>query len=216
MLGKCAKQAEYSYADIIKSLWMIAFTGGQALEDINNQTGSVLKLRPGAHVPNADTIGYAQKKLADKDFTVKTATRTYNCNRNIKLCNLIIRIILTLNMLRENKEYDFDFDNQLIPTEKFDATYFENGWLTYNPYQYDDENVDGIRTLSKATTHASGTIPFQYNTCTSISLDYAPYSLGIIKEFDDKISLYLTNYEGGKDVITIHGATSKPTFTQKI
>ena len=62
MLGKCAKQAEYSYADIIKSLWMIAFTGGQALEDINNQTGSVLKLRPGAHVPNADTIGYAQKK----------------------------------------------------------------------------------------------------------------------------------------------------------
>ncbi len=119
-------------------------------------------------------------------------------------------------MLRENKEYDFDFDNQLIPTEKFDASYFENGWLTYNPYQYDDENVDGIRTLSKATTHASGTIPFQYNTCTSISLDYAPYSLGIIKEFDDKISLYLTNYEGGKDVITIHGATSKPTFTPKI
>ena len=68
VLGKRAKQAEYSYADIIKSLWMIAFTGGQALEVINNQTGSVLKIRPGAHVPNADTLGYALKKLADKDF----------------------------------------------------------------------------------------------------------------------------------------------------
>ena len=68
VLGKCAKQAEYSYADIIKSLWMIALTGGQALEDINNQTGSVLKLRPGAHVPNADPLGYALKKLADKEM----------------------------------------------------------------------------------------------------------------------------------------------------
>ena len=67
VLGIRAKQAKYSYADIIKSLWMIAFTGGQALEDINNQTGSVLKLRPGAraqhrHIPFEDGLRQLQQE----------------------------------------------------------------------------------------------------------------------------------------------------------
>lgn len=68
VLGSRAKQAHYSYSDIIKSLWTIPFTGGQALEDINNQTGKVLKQRPGAHIPNADTLGYSMKKLATNNF----------------------------------------------------------------------------------------------------------------------------------------------------
>lgn len=88
-----------------------------------------------------------------------------------------------------------------------------NGWVTYNPYQYDDVTSDGIRTLSRATRRASGTIPFQYNSCESISLDYAPYSLGIIKEYSDRVTIYLQNYEGGRDIIKISGATSEPTYS---
>lgn len=89
----------------------------------------------------------------------------------------------------------------------------ENGWVTYNPYQYDDTTTDGIRTLAKATKRATGNIPFQYNTCESVDLDYAPYSLGIMKEYADKVTFYLQNYEGGTDVIKINGATAEPTYT---
>jgi len=149
-LGSRPAQAQYSYADIIMNLWAIAFTGGTALEDINNQTGNVLKLRPGAHVPNADTLGYAMKRLATDNLTVKSETKTYNCNRNPKLCRLSIAMMLKLNMLQENKEYDFDFDNQLVPTEKYDATYSYKQCYGYFPgvsfvngLPFNIENRDG-------------------------------------------------------------------------
>lgn len=92
----------------------------------------------------------------------------------------------------------------------------ENGWVTYNPYQYDDvTDANGIRTLSAATKRATGSIPFQYNTCESIQLDYAPYSMGIIKEYADKVTIYLNNYQTdglvSEDIITIKGAQEKPT-----
>lgn len=90
----------------------------------------------------------------------------------------------------------------------------ENGWVTYNPYQYDESKAEGYRVCSKNTQRATGTIPLQYNTCTSVQLDYAPYSLGVMKEHADRIDFYLTNYEGGKDIIKINGATSKPSYTK--
>lgn len=93
----------------------------------------------------------------------------------------------------------------------------ENGWVTYNPYQYDETTESGYRVCSTSTTRATGTIPFQYNTCTSIELNYAPYSMGIIKEYNNKVDLYLTNYHTSgtisEDVIKINGASSQPTVT---
>ena len=106
--------------------------------------------------------------------------------------------------------------NELFPEEYTGDIYagrHENGWVTYNPYQYNDVTEGGIRTLSVSTQRATGSIPFQYNTCTSVDLDYAPYSLGIMKEYADKVTFYLQNYEGGTDVIKINGATSEPTYT---
>jgi hypothetical protein len=95
------------------------------------------------------------------------------------------------------------------------ASHIENGWITYNPYQYDESTAtDGYRVCSKSTRRATGTIPLQYNTTDSISLDYAPYSLGIMKEYSNKISLYLTNYEGGTDTIKIYGAKTRPSFSR--
>ncbi len=111
--------------------------------------------------------------------------------------------------------------NSLFPEEYTGTIYAgrqENGWVTYNPYQYDDVTANGVRTLSKATQRATGTIPFQYNTCTSVELDYAPYSLGIMKEYADKVTFYLSNYQDGtksKDVIKINGASAKPSYAKE-
>ena len=115
------------------------------------------------------------------------------------------------------KDEKINYLNSLFPAE-YDGDIFagrhENGWVTYNPYQYDDvTDANGVRTLSKSTKRALGTIPFQYNTCTNLSLDYAPYSLGIIREYADRVTFYLQNYEGGTDIIKISGASSQPTYT---
>ena len=116
-----------------------------------------------------------------------------------------------------SKEQKVSLMNELFPEEYSGDIYagrHENGWVTYNPYQYEDTNSGGVRTLSKSASRAVGTIPFRYNTCTSIELDYAPYSLGIMKEYNSQVTLYLSNYEGGEDIIKINGATVKPTYTK--
>ena len=80
----------------------------------------------------------------------------------------------------------------------------ENGWVTYNPY--------------KTGQTAKATIPFKYNTCDSLHLTYSRYTTGIIKEFSDKLTFYLTNYDNyytslKTDTIAIYGSTSKPTYS---
>ncbi|MBR1410097.1 MAG: glycosyl hydrolase family 98 [Prevotella sp.] len=95
----------------------------------------------------------------------------------------------------------------------------ENGWVTYNPYQYDEKRDNGKRICGMSTTRAKGVIPFKYNTCDSISLSYAPYSLGIMKEYNDHITIYLTNYQTtdslSTDTIRIAGANIQPTVEWK-
>ena len=115
------------------------------------------------------------------------------------------------------RDEKIEYLNNLFP-EEYTGDIFagrhENGWVTYNPYQYDDvTDANGVRTLSKSAKRATGTIPFQYNTCTSLSLDYAPYSLGIIREQADRVTFYLQNFEGGTDIVKIEGANSQPTYT---
>ncbi|MBO4451029.1 MAG: glycosyl hydrolase family 98 [Bacteroidaceae bacterium] len=109
------------------------------------------------------------------------------------------------------------------------AAHHENTWMTYNPYQYDDtlDTSTNLRDVRTATTCASGRIPFLYNTCESVSLCYAPYSMGVMKEFTDSISFYLTNYRNATsgntfteaanaiDTIRIYGVATEPVVTWK-
>ncbi|MFA7141098.1 MAG: glycoside hydrolase family 98 domain-containing protein [Proteiniphilum sp.] len=97
--------------------------------------------------------------------------------------------------------------NTLFPQEytgDLFAGLIENGWVTYNPY--------------KTGQTASASIPFKYNTCDSMNLTYSKYSLGVIKEYDDKVTFYLTNYDNADlslktDVIKIYGSSSEPTYS---
>lgn len=77
----------------------------------------------------------------------------------------------------------------------------ENGWVAYNAYAE-------VRNAS---------IPFKYNTCEKMELAFAKYSVSAIKEYSDKVTFYLTNYnENGTkqtDVIKIYGSTNKPQMT---
>jgi hypothetical protein len=97
--------------------------------------------------------------------------------------------------------------NTLFPQESTGELFVgrhENGWVTYNPF--------------KTGVTASASIPFKYNTCTSMELTYAQYTVGVVKEFADKVTFYLTNYDNTNtalktDVIKINGATTEPTYS---
>lgn len=107
--------------------------------------------------------------------------------------------------------------NSLFPqvsTGDIYAAHAENTWMTYNPYQYEYSGS----TVRTSTKRAKGNVPFLYNTASSISFDYAPYSMGVMKEFPDSLLLYLSNYRtsGGSeysrqtDTIWIYGAEEEP------
>ncbi len=82
---------------------------------------------------------------------------------------------------------------------------YENGWVTYNPF--------------KTGQIASGSIPFKYNTCDHMELVYSQYTAGVIKEYSDSLTIYLSNYDNvldtglKTDVIKIYGSTSEPTYS---
>ncbi len=81
----------------------------------------------------------------------------------------------------------------------------ENGWVVYNPF--------------KTNTVATGNIPFKYNTCSSIDLSLSQYTAGVIKEFSNRLDIYLNNHDNvvtpglKTNVIKIYGATTEPSYT---
>jgi hypothetical protein len=98
--------------------------------------------------------------------------------------------------------------NSLFPQQSTGDLYagrHENGWVIYNPY--------------KTAQTASGSIPFQYNTCDRMELTCSQYTAGVVKEFTDKVTFYLSNYDNvldtglKTDTIAIHGASAEPTYT---
>lgn len=98
--------------------------------------------------------------------------------------------------------------NNLFPSEYSGDIYagrHENGWVTYNPY--------------KTVKTANGNIPFKYNKCDSIGLSFSQYTAGVIKEYADSITIYLSNYDNvvdlglKTDIIKIYGSSSEPTYS---
>lgn len=86
---------------------------------------------------------------------------------------------------------------------------YRNQLITYTPYSYMNSKKNSI-----------AKIPFQYNTCDSLYLNWGLLSSGAIREYADSIVVYLNNYRSDTlaakvDEITIVGASSEPTFTYK-
>ncbi|MDD4637903.1 MAG: glycosyl hydrolase family 98 C-terminal domain-containing protein, partial [Bacteroidales bacterium] len=100
--------------------------------------------------------------------------------------------------------------NTLFPeqyTGDIFADRMDNTWMTYNPYM--DENKMAI-----------GTIPFKYNTCDHVDLFYSQYTMGVMKEYADKLTFYLTNYRTDvtvlkTDTLRVYGCVSEPVLTWK-
>jgi hypothetical protein len=116
------KTVRYSYSDIIKNYVNIFYCGGNCAEDIQSHLGQHLKSIPDNSVPSADTIlrGIKELTMPNKTYISKQG-KSYNFNVNTKLNRLNIKSLLLTNQLTSGTYYDFDYDNQIIATGKYDT-----------------------------------------------------------------------------------------------
>jgi len=133
-LGSRVKEGGYSYSDIIKNFLNVFYSGGDCAEDIQTHLGKHLKSIPNNHVPSADTILRGIKELATENstFTSKQG-KNYDFNINMSLNTLNIKTLLHTKQLENGIYYDFDYDNQIIATEKYDTKHTYKGMKGYFP-----------------------------------------------------------------------------------
>ena len=128
-LGVRGQGGGYSYSDIFRTWFDIFFCGGECAEDVQVHLGPSLKQIPDNSVPSADSLLRGIKELAvDNTQVVSTSDKTYQFNINDMMNGLLIKSLLLTKQLVSGQSYDFDYDNQILAHEKYDAkkTYKKN------------------------------------------------------------------------------------------
>ncbi|MDO9153529.1 MAG: IS1380 family transposase [Paludibacter sp.] len=121
-LGRRQSTKGYTYSNVIKNLSHVFYCGGDCAEDIQTHVGNDLKLIPNNVVSSADTVLRVVKELSTDNSTFFSQQgKSYNFNINSNLNNLNIKSLLLTKQLIAGESYDFDYDNQIIPTDKYDT-----------------------------------------------------------------------------------------------
>ena len=121
-LGSRVSTVGYQYSDIFCSWFNIFFCGGDCAEDIAQHLRPTLENIPGNRVPSPDTLLRSLDELATNNTTViSNSGQKYQFNINEKLNDLNIKSLLLTKQLKAGEYYDFDYDNQIIAHEKWDA-----------------------------------------------------------------------------------------------
>jgi hypothetical protein len=118
-LGARPHQSTYKYSDVLLNYWSIIFCGGDCAEDITEHLKDYLKSTPGLNVASADTLLRTLK--VDNNKVTSTKGKEYETNRHDVLNRLNMSILKLTGLLEAGKSYDFDFDNEVLRTEKFDT-----------------------------------------------------------------------------------------------
>ncbi len=128
-LGIRSKLVGYQYSEIIRNLSNVFLSGGDCIEDINTPLKDHLKTIPNNNVPSPDTVLRGINELSTENTSFESdALKAYNFNINYKLNTLNIKSLILTKQLERGKSYDFDYDNQVLANNKYDAkrTYKKN------------------------------------------------------------------------------------------
>lgn len=122
------------------------------MEDVNVFRQEAFGKNPDYRFCSANTIARDLRGLAVENTRVKAVEsgKTYQFNINDKLNGLLLKALLKLGMVKKDESLVFDYDNQFIPTEKYDATYsykkafgYFPGIAQLNLHPFYIENRDG-------------------------------------------------------------------------
>lgn len=141
----------YQYGELFRTWFEVFFCGGEVAEDVQEHLRSTLEDIPGNRVASPDTLLRAIKELATENTTITSSSgKEYQFNFNKNMNDLNIKSLLLTKQLEKGKMYDFDYDNQIIAHEKYDAkrtykhtTGYFPGVATINDKIVYIENRDG-------------------------------------------------------------------------
>lgn len=141
----------YQYGELFRTWFEVFFCGGEVAEDVQEHLRSTLEDIPGNRVASPDTLLRAIKELATENTTITSSSgKKYQFNFNKKMNDLNIKSLLLTKQLEKGEMYDFDYDNQIITHEKYDAkrtykhtTGYFPGVATINDKIVYIENRDG-------------------------------------------------------------------------
>jgi glutaredoxin-related protein len=144
-LGPRSAQSKFSYSDVIKNLWLLFLSGGDCAEDIGNHLKSDFLQIPNLKVCSPDTIGRVLKSLAqEKEVHISNSGIEHQFSNHDTLNVLNIDMLLKTKSLEATKSYDFDFDHQFIPCEKYDSK---------KSYKMKRGYFPGVSTIGKHIVH---------------------------------------------------------------
>jgi hypothetical protein len=128
-LGVRSSTCGYTYSNIFRNFFNLFLSGGECAEDIQQHFRPTLEQIPDNKVSSADTLLRCFNELATENTTVISSSgKEYQFNINERLNDLNIKSLLLTKQLKKGEFYDFDYDNQIIEHEKYDAkkTYKKN------------------------------------------------------------------------------------------
>ncbi len=147
-LGKRVTRVGFDYSDIFTNQMAIFLHGGDCTEDINDHLRDILKQVRGLSVCSADTVLRGIKELASPSTECLSRSGiSHEFNINIKLNKLLLKALLKTGQLDHTSAYTVDYDNQVVPTEKYDA---KKTYKKCSGYQ------SGIASIGRHITYIEG------------------------------------------------------------
>lgn len=195
-LGSRVELFGFKYSDIFRNLTNVFLSGGDCIEDISGNLGEHLKSIPNNRVPSPDTVLRGIKELSCDNISYTSESEiSYNFNINLRLNRLNIKALKLTKQLESGHSYDFDYDNQILANNKYDAkkTYKKNkgyfpGIATINDKIVYIENRDGnanVKFKQADTLTRAYELLFSENiTINRSRMDAGSYSKEIIDVVD--------------------------------
>lgn len=141
--------ATYGYSDLFRSYLSMMLCGGKCAEDITEHLTSDLSSLKSFRQPSADTLLRMQKELAtEKEVFVSDSGVLHEFNTNKKMNRLMLGLLLKTGQLSPKHDgYILDYDNQFIPTGKYDSK---------RGYKKEDGYFPGIASIGNLPVYIEG------------------------------------------------------------
>lgn len=147
-LGQRVKYVGFDYSDIFSNHLAIFLSGGDCTEDIQEHLHGHLQNVKGLSVCSADTILRGIKELATpvEELTGPTGVKHF-FNINMPLNKLMVKALIKTKQLEAGIGYTLDYDNQVVPTEKYDAL---------KTYKHCEGYQPGVASIGKHVVYIEG------------------------------------------------------------
>ena len=180
-LGPRVQTTGFSYSDIMANQMAVFFAGGDCAEDLSEHLRTPLSYSPELSLCSPDTLLRGIKELSceSEPLTHPTSGVKHTFNVNEPLNELLVGALRHTGQLSSGTGYDLDYDNQVIPTEKWDAARTYKQCRGYQPGIASIDNmpvyIEGRNGNSQATFEQGATLRRMFARLESNDVNIATF-----------------------------------------